>query len=341
MKTKKPYIQYIIFLIICMIFYIIFRNSLSEIWKQVCTTNITVLVSISIAAILYHFMEGHITFLLASQHREDYTFLKGLKNSFYASFYRVVTLGSAGGVSAIYNLHLDHISVSSGIGLYFVGYVIHKVTILLYGIFILAARSQWVHTNFSEYRWYFVYGYLLGIAVLTILVLLCVSPYAYRLANIILTKLGHKFPTYSVQLKELDDKLIALQKETSTLLKNKWLILRLLFDNMLKLTTYYIIPYLIFMQTGTLSAADSISLVAIIYILAAAIPTPSGVGSIEAVYVLLGVKFMTSIEAAASMLLFRFATMIVPCVIGGIYIVCRSLLLSKNRKSSSKEGFHE
>ncbi|MDO5519311.1 MAG: lysylphosphatidylglycerol synthase transmembrane domain-containing protein [bacterium] len=332
MKSKKPYIQYAIFFTVCLIFYIVFRNSLSEIWKQVCSTNIIVLLAISAAAILYYFFEGHITYLLAREHRDDYTYLKGLKNSFFASFYRVATLGSAGGMSAIYNLYLDHIPVSDGIGLYFVGYVIHKIAILLYGIAILVIRPQWVHRYFFEYAWYFVYAYVLGIAVLVGLILLCVCPYAYRLASFLLTKLQRKIPKRAEQLQTLDQKLVALQTETRSLLKNKLLILRLLLNDICKLTTYYIIPYLIFMQSGSLHAADSISLVAIIYILAAAVPTPSGVGSIEAVYVLLSVKFMSSIEAASSMLLFRFATMIVPCVIGGIYILLRNLLTSKKIK---------
>ncbi len=337
MKKKKPILQYVLFLIICILFYILFRDSLSDIWSEVCKTKGTVLLAISLAAILYHIFEGHITYLLAVRHQKDYTFWKGIKNSFFASFYRVATLGSAGGLSAIYNLHLDNVPVSDGVGLYFVGYVLHKIAILLYGVIVLILRASWIGKNFSEYDWYFVLGYALGILIVIGMVLICVSPLIYRIANLLLEKLKKKLPKKAEKIDELNSKLQAMQKETRLLLRDWKLIVRVILEDLVKLSTYFIIPYLILYSSHVISPWDSLSLVAIIYILAAAIPTPSGVGSIEAVYLLLSIKFMSSVEAAASMLLFRFATMIIPFAIGGIYIMIRNFLLLYHSKHCHSE----
>lgn len=337
MKKKKPYLRYLLFLLICIAFYFFFKNSLSEIWKEVCNTNASILFAISFAAILYHLMEGRITFLLAKRHTEDYTYLKGIKNSFYASFYRVVTLGSAGGLSAIYNLHVDNVPVSEGIGLYFAGYVIHKIAILLYGVIILIVRQAWIHQYFSEYRSYFIAAYIIGIAAVAALVLLCVSPFIYKILHFLLTKCKARFTNYTSKIEELDRKIIALQKEAKLLLTDKRLFFKLLILNFIKLSTYFIIPYLILSGSSSITPIDSLSLVAITYILAAAIPTPAGVGSIEAVYILLVVRFVSKVEAAASMLLFRFATMLVPCILGGCYIVIRNFLSVRREKSVSHQ----
>ena len=326
---KKSYFRYILFLVLCILFYIVFRHSLSEIIKEVLDTSGTVLVAISIASIVYHLMEGRITYLLAKRHTNSYTYIKAIKNSFYASFYRVITFGSGGGVSAIYNLHLDHIPVSEGIGLYFVGYVIHKIAIFLYGLIILLTRYGWVQKNYASYNSYLLIGYALGVIVIIGMVLVCVSPIIYKIIHYFFQKLIGHFPKYQEKLDDLDMKIQAMQKETKSLLADRLLLIRILFDNFIKLSCYYIIPYLILYHTGQLSAVDSISLIAITYILSAAIPTPSGVGSIEAVYLLLIANFINSVEAVASMLLFRFATMIVPCIIGGLYIVFRNMFESR------------
>lgn len=337
MKKKKPYMRYVLFMLICIVFYMIFRNSLQEIWGEVCNTKASILIAIFLSAVLYQMMEGRITYLLAKRHTEGYTYLKGLKNSLYASFYRVVTLGSAGGISAIYNLHLDQVPVSDGIGLYFVGYVIHKITILIYALLALVLRQAWIHHYFSEYRNYFTVGYVIGIGTVAALILVCVSPLVYKLIRYLLLWMKKKVPAQSAKISDLDEKLVALQKETKMLLTNKLLFVQLVFDNFIKLSAYYIIPYLVLAGSGAITPLDSLSLVAIVYILAAAIPTPSGVGSIEAVYLILMTKFVSQVQAAASMLLFRFATLLIPCAIGGIYIIVRNVCFVRRQKRFGHE----
>ena len=66
-------------------------------------------------------------------------------------------------------------------------------------------------------------------------------------------------------------------------------------------------------------------------ILSGVIPTPAGIGSFEFVYMLLFGPMVGTVDAASSMLLYRFATFIWPFVIGFVYVIL------EKRKTMSAE----
>lgn len=61
------------------------------------------------------------------------------------------------------------------------------------------------------------------------------------------------------------------------------------------------------------------------------IPTPAGIGSVEAVFTLLFRRLLPEAKALSAVLLYRFATMLLPCAIGAFFVLGERII-SLHRK---------
>ena len=80
---------------------------------------------------------------------------------------------------------------------------------------------------------------------------------------------------------------------------------------------FYSIPASLLFGTTGISFAESILLMAVAYMLSGIIPAPSGAGALEFVFLLFFSHFKDSGRALSVILLFRFATWVLPFGIGG------------------------
>ena len=130
--------------------------------------------------------------------------------------------------------------------------------------------------------------------------------------------LEKKYPKYSTQLEKWRENLILLNDTGRELLTHKRRFLVLLALNLFKLTVIYTIPAYILYGADSLTVIQSTMLMAVAYMLAGVIPAPSGIGSLEFVFLLFFNCFAQEIYTVPSILVFRFATWIVPFVIGAV-----------------------
>ena len=110
-----------------------------------------------------------------------------------------------------------------------------------------------------------------------------------------------------------------LQHQTALLLQSKGRLCRVFLLEMLKLSCWFVIPYLALWGTGSLnglSFPQAVSVSAIVTVLIDVIPTPGNIASIELIYTLLFTVVVGEVAAGSTMLLYRFATFYLPFLAG-------------------------
>ena len=80
----------------------------------------------------------------------------------------------------------------------------------------------------------------------------------------------------------------------------------------MKLSCWYMVPWLLFAGTTSLSLPDTMLLTALIQTLAAVIPCPSGIGAVEYVFSLFFGTYVSGVSAVSASLVYRFATFLFP-----------------------------
>lgn len=124
----------------------------------------------------------------------------------------------------------------------------------------------------------------------------------------------------------------SLRETVYSILRDRTAFLRIYFWNVVKLAAWYVIPYVVLApKHPEIDFLLTLSFVSFAVILSGVIPTPAGIGSFEFVYMLLFGPMVGTVDAASSMLLYRFATFIWPFVIGFVYVIL------EKRKTMSAE----
>ena len=100
-----------------------------------------------------------------------------------------------------------------------------------------------------------------------------------------------------------------------------------------KLVLFYAIPVFLFQKNLPLCNVlprweECIFLMAVVYMLSGVIPAPSGVGSLEFVFLLFFSRFAGTQIAVPAILVFRFVTWIFPFAVGGLLKVSGMLQMN-------------
>ena len=70
--------------------------------------------------------------------------------------------------------------------------------------------------------------------------------------------------------------------------------------------------------------------------LAGVIPTPAGIGSVETVFTLLFRRLLPEARALSAVLLYRFTTMLLPCIVGAFFVSADKLISSRQKHRNTK-----
>ena len=167
------------------------------------------------------------------------------------------------------------------------------------------------------------YGAMAGGCVVTILIvaallIVTLSDAVKNLFLRILERIGNKFVKYQEKLEKLSENLILLNAAGKEVLTHKLRFLVIILLNLFKFFAIYAIPAYVLIGQCTLSVTEGIMLMAISYMLAGVLPAPSGIGSLEFVFLLFFTRFAKESTAVPAILVFRLMIWIVPFAIGGI-----------------------
>lgn len=319
------------------ILYYSFRDSMQDMLTELTKVSPQVVLSLFATVILYHICEGHITWLIVHKTHPEYTNRKGICNAFYCSFYKTATLGSGSGIAGIYYLNRSGIPVPNATGMYLFQYIVHKVSMAVYSLLLFFMTYGFIAAFFAGYRGYILLGFL-GVCVIAgVLLAVATVPWMQTACNLLANRFRTKHPAWGEKLTGAGHKLALLQAESRTLLTDPLLLLRLFLCNLVKFSTWYVIPWIVFYgaaEGGDLpfTALQCFSLTALSQSLAGVIPTPAGIGSVEAVFVLLFRRLLPEGKALSAVVLYRFDTMLLPCAIGAFFVLGEKIVSRHKKK---------
>ena len=324
------------------ILYYSFRDSMGDMLTELANVSPQVVMSLFLTVILYHICEGHITWLIVHKTHPEYPRLKGFCNAFYCSFYKTATLGSGSGIAGIYYLNKAGIPVPNATGMYFFQYIVHKVSMAVYSLLLFLATYGFIHASFADYQCYILLGFA-GVCVIAgVLLAVATVPWMQTACNLLANRFRAKHPSWEEKLTGAGHKLALLQAESRSLLQDPILLLHLFLCNVLKFTTWYIIPWIVFCNSlggeyGDLpfSFLQCFALTSLSQSLAGVIPTPAGIGSVEAVFTLLFRRLLPEAKALSAVLLYRFATMLLPCAIGAFFVLGERIISLHRKKRTA------
>ena len=286
-KVLSPILKYLLkLLFVCLllgILYYSFKDSMGDMLTELAGVSPQVVLSLFVTVILYHIFEGHITWLIVHKTHPEYPRLKGFCNAFYCSFYKTATLGSGSGIAGIYYLNKAGIPVPNATGMYFFQYIVHKVSMAVYSLLLFLATYGFIHASFADYQCYILLGFA-GVCVIAgVLLAVATVPWMQTACNLLANRFRAKHPSWEEKLTGAGHKLALLQAESRSLLQDPILLLRLFLCNVLKFTTWYIIPWIVFCNSlggeyGDLpfSFLQCFALTSLSQSLAGVIPTPGG-----------------------------------------------------------------
>lgn len=299
-----------------------FRDMIGPILGELKQTAPWVVLVICGAGVVYHLVEGWINCSFARQYNPAFTYRMGVESAFYCSFYRVATLGSGAGVAAIYYFNEKGIPVPKATGMYMIEYVIHKVTIALFSAVFFLISFRFMQEHYEDYFGALAAGYAITALIAAGLLLFCCSRGFHRLLIGLLDKVNRK-GRFDAQAAMLREQCLILEDAASELMTKKRFILSIVGKNMLKFAFFYGIPFVILYQQFGLSLLQVWAITSVSIMLAAVIPSPAGIGSSEFVFTALFAVVVGGGAAGSAALLYRFATFVVPFVIGGVVVLLR------------------
>ena len=316
---KNNWWKIIFIVIVLIILCLLFGDSFSSIQKEISDTAGQTLLGICLCGVFYNLSEGLVYVWLARRHQNDFHYRDGIACSYYTAFYRTVTLGSGTAAATVYFLFKKGIQVPEGVAICAVQYVLQRIAVAVFGglgfFFCCAYMNSW----FGEYRMELILGYGLTAVICLVLILACVSGRFHRTLAWLGRKADRKHK-YENKIMQMEGKGMLLRQETVNLIKDRRDIILVLLMELAKLGCWYVIPYMILHPAGS-GIFETACVTSLILMLAGIIPAPGGLGSTEGVFILLFSRIAGGVEAASAMLLYRFATYMVPCALGGICVI--------------------
>lgn len=315
----KKYYKLLIFISLLSIFIFLSWDSWDEIINEVSKKPLKIILLISLFSSGYFLFDGIIITSVAKIYKKDFSLLNGICCSYYCGFFRLATFGSGTGVAEIYYMTKNDIPAAISTGMSLSKYIIQKVAIAFFGLsgyFIFFNKFQKI---LGDYNKYVFVGAVTAFFIVIVLILISTSSHFGKIIIGASNKIPLKNPSFINKRSGLKDQINTLHKETKVLFKHKWIILICFFSNLIKLSFWFIIPLILYGNTLSFSPLEIIFLMAFIYMLAGVIPTPSGIGAIELLFITFFGVLSNNAIAASNILSFRFATALVPFFVGFIY----------------------
>ena len=341
--NKKTALAWTFLLLLSIIAFWFYRDSLEEIFAGIRNLSFkNILFSAGLAGI-YYALEGLIIYEMAVSITPEYKAGYGIATAYRCEFYRMITMGSGSGLAEIYYLSKDGVKPGRGTSLTMLQFVMKKIAVMLWGVsgFLLLLHTENASEICRNYGGFMIAGCVITVGIVIVLLTVVLSEKVMSRILWLCNKLSHRFPSKKMKLKEWKEQVELLNRTGKELLTYKKSFWKVIAYNLLKLFVLYAIPAYLLWGKSQLPGekqifwGESILLMAVVYMLAGVIPAPSGIGSLEFVFLLFFGQFAETGTTVPTILLFRFVTWILPFGVGGIIIAGDKC--SEYRKNHSKK----
>lgn len=310
------------------------RASFSDIFKELGETSLWLLMLVTALGIAYQYLEGKMVKETIAPFSKTFTTINGMMASCYAAFYRVITFGTGTIFAEINFYHRKKLTLSQSVGIAILRFILFKVASLTIALIALIVSFKDLYQFSPSFVWVLIIGILINIALSGGLLIAALS---IKL-QISLVNVCHRFLKNEKAREAVDRgnlQINALRKMLHEMMGNKSVLFKVYFWSLVRILVWFIIPYVCLRDNHPdLNFFLTVSLISFITVIAGVIPTPAGIGSFEFVYLIVFRELVGTVDAASSLLLYRYSTFLIPFLIGLIYVVATNGFVKlKNAKS--------
>lgn len=321
MKKKKIKWTTILKLVVLVLFISIsvytFRDLGQPILNEIKHTPIQVIVMICVFALLYEVVDGWITTTLARVYNPDFSLISGIGCSLYACFYRLASAGTGTGLAGVHYLSDRGVEYSKATGMYTLGYVFHRVGMMVIAILFLFVNLPFFLAHYSQYGGLLITGLVLTTLLVTFLLFICLSKRAHKMIYKLVARINKngKIERY---VDYINSEIQLFEMGSRDLFGNKARVVTIIAQNVLKQFFWCSIPYLILQGNPAYSwtFSEYLAVTAMSVMLAAIIPSPAGVGATEYMFITLFSVIVEPGTAGSVAILYRFATFVFLFLVG-------------------------
>lgn len=326
LSRKKTIAGYSILLFLILLAVRLNKELFYQVKNEFQNLSVYIIILTGFLGLAYRGMEGIEIYLLSKNHETSIKMLKGIEIAYAGAFFRVATLGGAGFAAKIAYLHRNGMEIGEGTGICLMQFIFYKVAVLLMGIAALV-RYPSLFNALEISRFWIYLGLFICIGIVFLLLFIALNKRMVRFVydKIIYASRRHK--SWENKINSVFSQIELLQREASIILRNKKMCLLLLGLSILMQAIWYAIPCVV-AGNEAVSVGWIFQGMAWAYLLAGAIPSPSGLGSLEVTFIYLLKSQGIIVQATLAILVFRFASMILPFIAG---IFC---ILMLNRKKA-------
>lgn len=247
----------------------------------------------------------------------------GIKIALLCEFYRMITLGSGSGIAEIHYMHANGIEPGNATALTMIRYMFKRVAVMAMGVLgfgILYCRKA-TGPFCREYGVFMGVASLISLAVIMCFLCLALSARIVGWVLRLLDWLNAKWPSWEKRVSGWKEQVLLLNQSGRKVLIQSRKMIGVALCQFGKLLLFYSIPICFLKGYTGLTATEGVLLMAVAYMLSGVIPTPSGAGSLEVIFMLAFSEFTGLDMALSAILLFRFATWIMPFAVGGVLLL--------------------
>lgn len=297
-------------------------HSLKKVISELFKTSPILLFMLLLLGVGYQLIEGLLLKKMIQPQHPTFRLIDGFFASCYAAFYRVVTFGAGTILSEISFYHQKGVPYTESVGFTSLRLTIYKLSVALMAFIALFMQIPY----FLAHQQIRVLIYILigcfvtfGIAALLLALALSIhlQSWLMTLANRFIQK-----PIRRARIDQFNLNIYALRIVIKNVLFDYQTCGRLFAISLLKFSCWFSIPVLYFWWTATpISLVLVLTFIIFATVLAGILPAPAGIGSFEFVYLLLFQPLVGTTSAVSSMLLYRFATYVLPFLLGFCYVL--------------------
>lgn len=322
-NTKRNFI--IVLLVALGVMFFSFRNDYENIIKIFSNINYMWLIIAILIIIIYHLIDAYFIYYYCKGINKKYHFWNSIEAQQTFTFFNSITPFASGGQFAqIIVLKKHGINTKQSASMAMISFISWQTILVVFGLVVLVFNYASLAQTYSSFFGLVFLGFSINLAVITGLFLSVLSNKFHSfIINGIVPFLGKIKIFKDVKTKQEKTKiwLRMFKDEFNNLLVHRDLMIRRVVCDILKIFTFYSIPFFAALGLNIPLEISSLKIIIVltsfVYMITAFVPLPGGSGGMEGVFILL----LNPILGAATtsvMLMWRFLTYYIPTIIGFI-----------------------
>ena len=319
--NRKLILNILLFTVMIGIIIFVIRDSLGDIFTELGRTSLPVLLGVTALGLVSQVIEGYTIKNIAGEFNPQFTVLDGFFASAYATFYRVITFGTGSIVSEVIYYHKKELTYSEATGTSALRMITYKIALMVWALVFLVIKSSAIQAHIANGIFLVLAGVLVTLLIISSLLVLSLNINAQVLFVIICNRLFKRQKLRDI-VDQLNNQVYSLRGAIKTFIRDRNAVIRVFCSNMAKLVVWYSLPFFILVKDyPDIDIWLTVALISFTVILGGVLPAPGGIGGFEFVYVLLFRNVVGKVDAVSSLLLYRYATYLLPFLIGMIYVL--------------------